>query len=866
MTGPKLPCCWRRCLACAAGVIACFWLTSGAVGGEPLGRFFDQLRSRHLFGLAERYCLEKLARTDLPAAQRIDFAYELSRTFVQHALVAADDQQAELWDRSVKILEQTAQQVGTHERKLLLELQEGFVPCARGHALRWQVELSPDDAATRRQAIQFLASGIERLTRLDAELKVRLKKPPPKNVGPQDKFVPAEIRGLMLMTDYELGQAYFDTANLMTSDNADRLSTIQEAERWLGVALNADRSGEVGLTSQVLLAGCARLRIEASRAVRLLDDVDSAAPNAAIHDQVLAERARVFLMQKNPVEAADLLTKALKSRSNPPGELVSLRIQVLIELWQAAEGNQAGELAAELRTTIDQQLERARVTNPGYWATYCESLVTQARESRTLGTDLSDRLRKARALYSAKQIPAAIEAFAAASQAAKEAGREDVALDMAYTKGSIEIESSRFKEAVQTFDQLVAQHPKNPRTPDAHFLAAYALGQIYAASATKPNREAYTAKLEAQRRDYPNHPTSGEATWLLAQLEEKRLQNSAAIRLYQQIPATHPRGPVAAAASARCYDRLLQRLRELKLPTKEWEQEAVERLTQLLPANQSLPLTEDQAVLVLHLSNIVLQSSNPDFEATDRWLEWVTRSAPPMTTTKPRRSGTPAAPTTHWQEFSRAAAKLRVVSLAGQGKFPEAEKTLTGVAASSPSELLSIIDGLSKLVAQAQDKPQHNLGELQLRAALNLKTQRAQLDPVDQQRLDRCVAEAYVAAGRYEQALDPFRELLKARPQDPDLMTSFALLLMKFGQRGRTEEAQQLWKRLEGQHKSGSRGWFDARYQFIRCELDLGNPDKALKLIGVTKVLFPQLGGPETQQRFQTLQQACEQRTAKPGA
>ena len=651
---------------------------------------------------------------------------------------------------------------------------------------------------------------------------------------------------------------------MLATTNADRLGTIQEAERWLGMALNADRSGETGLTSQVLLAGCARLRIEASRALRLLDDVEQDAPSAAIRDQVIAERARIFLMQKKPVDAADLLTSTLKTRKNPPGELVSLRIQVLIEMWQAAEAKQSSELAAELRTSIDQQLERVRVTNPGYWAAYCETLVTQARESRTLGADLAELLRRARGLYSAKQIPAAIVAYAAGSQAAKQAGHDDLALDLTYTKGSIEIEAAQYAEALQTFRQLVAEYPRHVRTPDAHFLAVYAAGQIYAAKGTKPNREVYTALLEAQRREYSQHPTSGEATWLQGQLEEKRLQNSAALRLYQQIPATHARAAIAAAASARCYDRLLQRLRELKLPTQEWEQEAIDRLPKLLPEGRKDLLTDNQAVLALHLSNIVLQSSNPDFETTDRWLEWVTRSANATKTDRPRPNETSSATPSHWDEYSRAAAKLRVVSLAGQGKFPEAEKTLSEVAASNPSELLSIIDGLSKLVAQAQDKPQHNLGELQLRAALNLKTQRAQMTPADQQRLDRCVAEAYVAAGRYEQALEPFRELLKARPQDPDLTTSFAQLLMKFGQQARTEEAQRLWKRLESQHKSGSRGWFDARYQFIRCELDLGNPDKALKLIGVTKVLFPQLGGPDIQQRFKSLQEACEQGSTKP--
>ncbi len=850
----------RRFAIRRAGLAIVCLASACLTAGEPQSRFFDQLRSRQLFGLAERYCLEKLSRENLPAAQRIDFAYELSRTFAQHALIAEANQQAELWDRSLKVLEQAQQQVGPHERKLLLDLQAGFVPCARGHALRWQAALLPDDAAIRQQAVQTLRSGTETLTRLEAELKVKLRKPPPKDVAPQDKFSPAEIRGLLLTTDFELGKACLETANLLADEDPDRLATIQEAEKWLGAALNADRAGETGQASQVLLAGCARLRIDAPRALRLLDDLQEAQPSSAVSDLILAERARVFLMQMKPLDAADLLTEALKARNNPPGEMVSLRIEVLIQLWLAAEEKQANELAAELQSSIDLQLERARTTNPGYWATYCESLVTQARESRSLGTELAEQVRRARGLYSSKQIPAAIAAYAAAGQSAQRDGRRDLVFDLAYTRGSIEIEAAQYAAAVKTFDDLVIADPLNPRVADAHFLASYALGQIYAASATRQNREAYTSHLETQRRQYPNHPTFGEATWLLGQLEEKRLQNSAAIRLYQQIPVNHARASVAAAACARCYDRLIQRLRELKQPTETWEAEAVERLTRSLPVDRSALLTEDQAVLALHLSNIILQTRQPDFTAADRWSEWVTRSVPSIPKVeKSAPTGTPVAPS-HWVELNRAAARLRVVSLAGQERYPEAEQTLANLASTSPSELLSIIDGLSKLVAQAQTEPQHHLGELQLRAALNLQTQRDKLEPADQQRLDRCVAEAYVAAGRYEQALEPFREQLKARPQDVALLTSFAQLLMKFGQRGRTEEAQAVWKQIEARHKSGSAGWFEARYQFTRCELELGNPDKALKLIGVTKVLFPQMGGAETQQKFQELVKASQER------
>ncbi|MDB5391567.1 MAG: hypothetical protein JWM11_7213 [Planctomycetaceae bacterium] len=866
--------------ALLATLILSLCFLSPMTASEQQSRFFDQLRSRQLYSPAERYCLEELARKDLPPHQRIELAYELSRTLAQHALVVPQEQQAELWMRSRQVLDEARKVVGEHQRTLLLDLQAGFIPCAQGQAIRWQLELTPEDAALRKQALTLLGTGIETLKALEPVIKAKIRAPVPKGIQPQDLLTPPELRSLLGTLQFELGQAYYEQAGLLDSGDADRFSAIDAAEDWLRHAANSDRAGEFGQTCQVLMAGCLRLKINAPNALRILDQVDAAKPSQAIADQVTAERARVLMMQKNVADAADLLTKALKNRQPQPGELVALRVQVLIELWRAATEKQAHSLAKELDEALDHQLEILKVTNPGYWPAYCESLIMNARDARSLGTELAEQVRRAKGLYAAKQIPAAIAAYAAASSSAATSGKPDLAFDLAYTRGSIEIEAGLFADAVRTFEDVAQLSPKNPRIADARFLAAYALGQVYYAQPSKGNREAYIAALENQRQYFAEHPTAGEATWLLGQLEEKRLQNSAAIRLYQEVPPGHARAAAAAAASARCYDLVITRLRELKQPTEKWEADAAEKLSAALPVDaKRTKLTEDQATLALHWSNILLQSREPAFERADQLLEWITRSADAQliektpSRSKPKVDGlrdpaelagssqtakTQPPKSSRWQELKRVAARLRVVSLAGQGRLPEAEQSLLSLAETGPSELLTIISGLSKLVAQAQDKPRYELGELQLKAALKLVAQRDKLSPADQRRLDQCVVEAYVAAGRYEEALEPYRALVQANPKDPAALANLAQLLLKFGQPARTAEAQGVWKKLEGMSKPGTTMWFEARWNMARCDLLTGQPDKALKLIKVTKVLYPDPKDNDLKQRFEKLQKECE--------
>lgn len=877
-------------MACCLCLLTVGWCVP-SLGSEQQTRFFEQLRSRELYGLIERFCLEELNRSDLPPYQRIQLSSELSKTYGQHALVVAREQQVEMWQRARQVLDDAKSSVGQHERTLLLDLQAGFIPCAQGQAIKWELNLTPEDIALRKQALSLLSEGIEQLSRLEPVIREKILHPSRKEIPLRDKFTSGELRDQLGVLQFELGQAYYVRAGLLDAGDADRFSAVDSAEKWLGAAIGSDRISEFAQTGQILLAGCARLKIDAQRASRMLEQVEKSMPSQTVADLVLAERARLLLMQKRPTDAAKLLTDALKQRQPAPGELIALRVEVLIELWRTATEKGSQVLAKEIDAELDRQVESLTAAQSNYWAAYCETLISTARDARSLGEDLADLVRRARGLYAAKQIPEAISAYANASRNAAKSGKADLAFDMAYTRGSIEVESGKFADAVETFTDLVELDPSNPRTADALFLAAYALGQIYYELPSKVNREAYVAALESQRQNFPEHATFGEATWLLAQLEERRLQNSSAIRLYQEVPADHPRAGQAGAATARCYDLVITRLRDLKQPTDQWEAEAEEKLTVLLPTEKRrVRLPIEQATLALHLANIYLQSKEPPFAKADQLLEWILRSAqiqlvpatpvnalgkagskrpasdalrdPAETKDEENSESTEGDATVavlqRWLELQRVAMRLRVVSLAGQGRLADAEQSLVDLEETSPSELLAIISGLSKLVSQAQEKPRHELGELQLRAALRLGKQRAQLSPAEQQRLDRCIVEAYVAAGRYPEAVDVYRGILASRPKDVEILTGLAQLLMKFGQRAKTEEAQALWKKLDGLTKAGTDPWFEVRLNYAQCDLTLGKPDQALKLLRVTKVMYAEPKDATLKEQLQRIEKECE--------
>ncbi|HMC11811.1 MAG TPA: hypothetical protein VKH44_10990, partial [Pirellulaceae bacterium] len=657
-------------------------------------------------------------------------------------------------------------------------------------------------------------------------------------------------------------------ACLSPTGSAERVARLVDAQKALKAVAEAPDDGDLLWMSRVASIECSRLLGDPERTLRDLDALEKLAPVADIGDRLLAERARVFMAQKKFREAAALLD-GLEGRQNSlAGELGLLQIQLRIAEWQAGQpGSEApgrdAKVPAPLLKSLEDRASRMGQEAGGYWAARAELLIRQLRDTQQYGPELADLVARAQTAFNEGKSPEAVELYGEAAAWAHKNGRAELAFQFGFTRASIEIKSQSWVDASADLLELAEQFPKNPKAAQAHLLAAFALGKSYDEKPSRARREEFARVLEDHRQKFVNDPTAAEATWMLAELDERRGLYTEALDLFKSIPRDHKRGPPAQVALARLYERILERLRELNQPADEWEREAVETLQKMLPAaRQETPGWDiHQAEVAVRLARILLKRHPPLFEAADRLL---VRAAKPLAATEPASpEAPPAGENAKRNELRATVRQLQVISLAGQERFQEARTLLQQLSGTDPAELLRILDGIAPLQSDDRKDPFHDLGALQLEAALKLNEHRSKLTAADQRRLDECLAKAYIATGEIRQGLQIYESLVGKNPRDKAVLASYAELLAKSGGKEGLKEAAAAWRKLEALHEPGSQAWFPVRYELCRSLLLAKQTTEADTLLKTTRLLYPRPESEAWQKKFSELEAQCDAERSK---
>jgi tetratricopeptide (TPR) repeat protein len=838
-----------------AGPVVRFVLLVGAVHvnlpaaaeDDATRRFFDGLRSRKLFSLAENYSLRRLATPEkLSTEQRVDFTLELSRTLVEHAQHSTGDEQAELWRKAHEVLADLISAVPNNPRRMLIEAESAFVLASQGEWLRWQVELVPEDRSTREQSLTTLGRALTKLRELDRDLAEVFRKAPATSSS-KDEPRPHELRWLWQDVRFRLASSLLDHAQLLPADSPDRAAILIETKTLLKTLAGSPDDDELTWNSRVLLAQCHRLLGDHEQALAVLDTLQQREPPPAVIDRLIAERTRVLLALKRTDDAQQSLTTHLRTRQPLPGELAYLQSQMWSARFEAAGRGRADAEAAIWRQRLEQLVEQVERDVGGYWAARCRLVMQQAQDAQTYGPKVAAIVRVAQAAFHDKRPTDAITKYGEAAALANRESKPDVAFDLAFTRASVQLQIKNWTDAATSFKELADRFENNPRAAEAHLLQSFALGKLFEEKPTQTRRLAYSAALDEHRRRFANHATAAEAAWMQAQFEEQRGQWTAAIELYRLVSREHARGPAALIAIGRCHERILHRLRELSQPTADWESAALTELRQVLAPDAKWPkrLDDSQAEVAVRLAAILLTRQPPEFVEADRWLELAMTSdgdEVELPTTSSRRA---------------SALPLRIVSLAGQGRATQARDLLTSLTTTNPKDLLRIVEGLFAVPKDLRSATKRDLAELFLQAAENLARHREQLTPPEQRRLDLCFVQAYLDTGQFRKAIERHDALATQAARDPALLQRLAEVVSACDRPECREKAQSTWRKLEGVLTAGSAEWFHARYQVASIAVELGRLDECRKLIGVTKLLYPELGGEEMRRKLLELERRC---------
>ena len=145
------------------------------------------------------------------------------------------------------------------------------------------------------------------------------------------------------------------------------------------------------------------------------------------------------------------------------------------------------------------------------------------------------------------------------------------------------------------------------------------------------------------------------------------------------------------------------------------------------------------------------------------------------------------------------------------------------------------------------------IASLQLQVAERLATRRDELSSDDRELLDRCLTHAYVSAGRTAKAVEFGSQLAEHSAKDMDKQREIATLFADIAHADAQALSKQCWRRIESGTKAGSPEWLSARLGILKASIRLNQLDEARKLLQVTKVLYPELGGEPMKIQFDAI-------------
>ncbi|MBX3440891.1 MAG: hypothetical protein KF774_00695 [Planctomyces sp.] len=823
---------------------------------EAITRYFEELRARRLHIVAERYALDRLIRAEEQSIEQSAVAVELSRTYAAHATMAEGPEEAEsLWRRADGVLGPILS-LAAPPRRAALEFQRVQVAADRAQWLRWLANGDPDDEPARLAAGTALADAIRKFSDWSAGIDRRRRDAAGRPRTPLEpgEATPREIND-MLRTS-EIRQALLSIALAEIAVGTERAAAVVTASERLNTVRKSTIPAEWEPTLLLARIRVARLSgddAEFDAGVRLAKQKPLPAD---VRAAVLAEEARRLLTSRRFREAARLLADEKPAQGPIPDELRALNVEAMLGAWSTAEPG--------VRERLWDLATAERDKTGGIWGIRAAALVESADETRRYGDRAAPEARRGRSRYLAGDLKGAAAHYAAAVELAREAEHSEAVVPLAMTLASIHIEAGDDVAAVKAARQAAAAADNPADAAQASLLEAWCLGRLASASGSAADQDRHRLALESHLQKHPDDPTAADVAWLLSEDLDRRDESAAAIDVLLRIPNGHPRRSAAVARIAALYEAGIADDAgwRSELPATDWRTGAAARLEAFwnelpLPAAKWSP---DEASFAASYGRVLLRIGDANQSRADAALAGVLAAADAAE----RSSDGPV--DERWQVLVARTRALRIVSLAAQDRFPEAAALLDVVMREDSAELLDLVQALDRVAAGLGDEGRDRIGQLQLAAVRRLEEGRGELSAEERRALDRSRAAALLATDKAVEAAQAYERLLDEDPSNAELISALAGAVELRGRPEDFAQARVWWQKLERGQSAGSREWLQTRLRIARSLANEGRGPEAAKLIAVTRLLYPELGGPQLRQEYETLERSLEAASERPSS
>lgn len=793
--------------------------------------YLEGLRERRLYQRAERECLQRLAANELSEADRAELVIQLALT---HAAQAVDEPAATRdtkWWQAARVCDEYREIYSDTPRSLLVTLQRALIDIARGEVAQLEAEGMADEAKRLGSANEYIRQGIHLLEEVrEAVEKAR------NGLGPElvaeGGFGEHELASLAGNVALQMGRALSRQAACFPAESPDRddaLLRSLELLKPLAAKLPAD---DFVWQARLELLACLRQLGRVDDALEQLDTWITAAPSEIYAGELFAERLRLLL-------AADRVREALKLAEQPPtspsASADMARLETLIASWQTNPEDKLTEAIHELVAQVRQRNRPATTRR-------AEAIVGRTFASSPSVDNPHSLLAAADFLCNSGRVDEALATYDRAAAAFAESGNAAERFSAALTAATLEKSRGELSSAVERYRRLALSQPTHELAAAAHQAAILALAdQLRDEPAVSDGTAVslYAELLAEHISTWKDSPTADDARWWQAQFLASQNRLAEALAALAQIATSSEHAQQAVELAGNLYVRLLDLSRRESDQSRELLLHATAHLQPLvLEADQRWPKswTPLQRSAAIALARLHLQYGPHGQEYAQRMLLSALRGAPP--------------PEPEWRTD---AAPLLIVALVRGGQSGEALKWLEQTSGQRASDALALLDALLAELQSAPASQESALAGVLLSAVDRVATG-SKNDAEMHSLLVRYRAAALAGLGRDQEALTIYTKLAPQRPRDGDVQEGYARLLGRSDSSAGREQALRQWRAVERGSRQGGPRWFRARLAHIELLKQLGRHDEAAKLLALTRLSHPDLGGEEMRGRFEALQ------------
>ncbi|MEW6356190.1 MAG: tetratricopeptide repeat protein [Planctomycetota bacterium] len=800
--------------------------------------FVDALMARGYYDLLELQYQDWLKQPKIKPEQVTELKRGLIRVYTEWAEAVPDrDQKSDLWDRAMNDIDKLLSGTLSSRDRARLELDLGIVYLNKGNTDALAAAGS-ETARARAQENLKKSSAILRSARDEATRML------------EEGFLPGggegegrrELVALTLEGEFRLAWALYGLAKVSRPGDAEKINLLRDAEaRFKSIAESCPNTSAAH-ESNLGIALClqeARDMQQAEESLRkLLREVD----NPALKSRIYYQMALVCQEIGESDDALDAARTALRTLRPPNPDMANACRLLIAKCLYGTAAKSKGPAAEKDRKEAREILQELEASGGPWAAAARQVMVAQAKSEGGRYKELAE----AEARMENGDYQGALQSLERFLSQSKGEMAPGLRAELFFKKGLCSSNLKDYGKAAAAFETASKSGGSSDLAAQAAYYAAVCYGNHFSKTQTKKAGDTYVASLHDLLQRFPEHSDRNDVRYRLARIREERKEFAAAAEEYQRIDADSPLRRGAADRAAACLERLLREA-WTKQETPKDEKELLARAIALLE-EASRPLGEESrqakegreantlaANACVRLARFYLNEKINQPEKAVKLLAGFAEKYPNEEEAREDALFIEAWALGRAGQLDAGMEKLRQA----QAAFPKSQKA--GPAA------ITLALGFEQRAAAAKGKVEKDLARKTAADLFMLALQSPGTGEQESIQMWLRLADLYVEVGDWKQAKKAYSALSGLFPKAVNVHEGLARCHTGLGE---FKEALAEWRVVEDAAEPGSEKWWEAKYMIVLMHYKLRNYEDVQKIISVTKVLRPSLGGPKYKDKF----------------